>query len=134
MALVADMVTAAKAVALAQKYQQQSAAEKAPSPAPSSGDEAVVPHLSSSGFTSELEKHISDYKKGRGELSEKTAGKVQRFDEANSALLQQFSPKALSSYGLYGTFMNYESRARYVSNVYSATKEISTITRSLKSV
>ena len=126
------MVAAAQAAALAQKYQQQSAAAAPAATPTSSADQAVVQQLSTNGFSSDLEKHISDYKKGRAELSTKTASKLQRYDEANGSLLQQLPPKALISYGLYGTFMNYEARARYVANVYTSAKEISTITRSLK--
>lgn len=132
MALVADMVRAAQAAALARQYQQPSTpgGETPSAPSPSS-DQAVIADISTAGFSSELEKHLTDYRKGRAEMSKKTSGKLQKLDETNASLLQQLSPRALTQYGLYGTFMNYETRSRYVANVYSAARETASITRTL---
>lgn len=127
MSTIAELVTVARANELAQKYAGQKAATTAASTpqTPPSSNQASVTTLSGNQFNNEVEKHLTDYRRGQANLSKQTATKLQFADQKNAELLQDIDPKALSDYGTYGSFLSYEKRARYVSNVYSAAKNIS---------
>lgn len=130
MSTVANLVSTARATALARRLAKQNT-PPASTTEPASTDQATIESLSGNYFSNQVEKHLSDYRKGRGSLSKDTAGKLQSVDEANGQLLQDIDPKALTSYGAYASFMNYEKRARYVSNVYSAAKNIADLKKTL---
>ena len=131
MSTVAELVISARANALA-----SSIAKKDSPPvnkdAPDNGDQAAINSLSGNYFSNQVEKHLSDYRRGRPGFSKDTAGKLQSVDEANGQLLRDIDPKALTNYGAYGSFMSYEKRARFVSNVYSSAKNIAQLKKSLK--
>ncbi len=131
MSTVSTMVLTANAVALARQYAQsaQSALHGNEQPR---GDDAAVADFSNNEFFSELEKHLADYRNGRGELSKKTADKIGRVDENAASLLQGLDPKSFITYSAYGSTMSYERRARYVSNVYAHAKHIALLQNSLK--
>ena len=128
---VSDLVTVARANELVQKFSaQKTSSNSIPTPsAPATSDQAAVTSISGNQFNNEVEKHLTDYRRGQANLSKQTAGKLQVADQKNAELLQNIDPKALNDYGTYGSFLSYEKRARYVSNVYNAAKNITDLKR-----
>lgn len=130
------MVRAAQAAALAKQYTQTAldAVPQTVTPSDSANQAAVVSISEGNNFTTELEKHLADYRNGRGDLSKKTSYKIQRYDEEASSLLQGLNPKAFLAYSAYGSTMTYERRARFVSNVYTNAKNTASIGQQLSAV
>jgi hypothetical protein len=134
---IAELATLARANQLAQQYYAQNnaniTANANKKPTTKSSDEAALPTITVNQFSNEVEKHIADYRRGQAGLSKQTAGKLRYVDQQNAELLQNISPKALSDYGAYGSFLSYEKHSRYVSNVYAAAKGIADLKRTLES-
>jgi hypothetical protein len=127
---IADLVKTARANALTGSLAKKAAPTEVNNAA-KSADQAAIKSLSGNYFSNQVEKHLSDYRRGRPGFSKDTAGKLQVVDEANGQLLRDIDPKALTSYGAYGSFMSYEKRSRFVSNVYSSVKNISELKKTL---
>ena len=138
MSTISQLATLARGLALAQKLGAEKkrgthAIDSNPS-SPTSANQAATSTISNSNnqFSAEVEKHLSDYRSGQAALSKQTAGKIQRADDANAQLLQEVDPKLLSNYGNYGSFMSYEKRARYVTNIYSSAQQIAKLKKAFE--
>lgn len=133
MSTVSSMVVTANAVALARQYAQSAQSAPAGENSPrGDSDQAVIAEVAGNQFRSELEKHLSDYRHGRGELSKRTADTIGRLDESASSLIQGLDPHAYLNYSAYSSTMSYERRARFVSNVYASARHITLLQSTLK--
>jgi hypothetical protein len=80
----------------------------------------------------DLEKHLDDYKKGKGNLSLDTAAKLNASESNLTRSLSSFDPSALSQFGQYATAFSYSQRARFVSNVNELSQGISQVREAYK--
>jgi hypothetical protein len=120
---ITDFVTSARAQGLIASSKPPTEAVN-PADSTSVNSEAAIRSLSSNELRSDVEKHLSDIRKRRGNLSRSTAFKIGDADDANAKILENSNPRALLSYGSYSSFMGYEARARFVTNVYNSIKSI----------
>jgi len=77
--------------------------------------------LSHSKFAIEVEKHLDDYKKGKGNLSRDVAVDLRARDQATSMRLSYQNPKLLAAYASYRSALSYSQRARFIEGVDFAT-------------
>ena len=70
--------------------------------------------------TSKLEKHLSDYRSGNGNLSKETAATIFDKEGLNGSFLAANYPKLLASYSGYVSGMRYDERSRFVKGVNGA--------------
>ena len=93
---------------------------------------AVIPNLytsflgaaSQTAFIGDVEKHIDDYKKGKGNLSKHTAAELNSRDDAVSIQLANTNVKALQLYSGYGAAFSYDKRARFVEGTSYSVSQI----------
>lgn len=78
---------------------------------------------------SKVEKHLDDYRKGKGELSTDTAVALNGREDHIYQSLQRLDPAALRNFGFYTTGFTYSQRARIVENVGDLADSLSNITR-----
>ena len=74
-----------------------------------------------------LEKHLSDVRQGKGNLSKNTSLELSTVDLSNASQLARQNPRAASLYGGYLSALPYEQRSRFVSNIYDANQNLSTL-------
>jgi hypothetical protein len=67
--------------------------------------------------TSDLEKHLSDYRKGRAGNSKKTAEKLPQANINSALQLSNINPRFSANYSLYSSGFSYSAKARYVKNI-----------------
>lgn len=72
----------------------------------------------------ELEKHISDYRKSKPELSADTARKLPRALNESAFQLAELNPLQSLNYNLFTTALSYSAKARYVKNIDDALPHI----------
>jgi hypothetical protein len=85
---------------------------------------------SSASFTSDVEKHLDDYRKGKAYLSEETSKELARQSQGASDILGSLSPEARSMYSGYLTGLSYERKSRFVQQAYEASENIASISQS----
>lgn len=78
-------------------------------------------NVSHSKFAIEVEKHLDDYKKGKGNLSRDVAVDLRMRDQATSTRLSYQNPKLLAAYASYRSALSYSQRARFIEGVDFAT-------------
>ena len=76
--------------------------------------------VSRTAFINALEKHLDDYQRGRGYLSNDTAKEIAKKHRANGSL----SAPDLSLYSQYTSALDYKSKAYFVSAVNDVRKTI----------
>ncbi len=79
----------------------------------------------------EVEKHIDDYKRGRGNLSQEVGSKIADI-QTNSSL--SLDPKSSKSYNSYITGFKYSSKARFVNDLDRTFESTQTIQNFYKKV
>lgn len=72
---------------------------------------------SSVAFTQKLEKHLDDYRKGRGYLSDNIASELELRAIENSELLARSNPRVLMQANYYSTALGYSARMRYLNGL-----------------
>lgn len=77
-------------------------------------EDAVKVSLSQNTFFGDVEKHIDDYKKGRGYLSKETAGILGQRDTDTASALAYSNVRASKLYTGYSTTFGYDKHARFV--------------------
>lgn len=86
-------------------------------------DGAVVNQIKESAFNQKLYKHISDYYAGAGQISRNVNSKLAEKDHAIAGNLNQSAPATGAMYSGYRTAsFSYNSQARFISGIDSATK------------
>ena len=70
--------------------------------------------VSRNEFQQKVEKHISDYRSGNGNLSSDVGGEISAKAEA---LVGQLDPKTSKNFTAYSTGLRYDQRARYLNNL-----------------
>ena len=85
--------------------------------------------ISQTAFIGDVEKHIDDYRKGRGNLSKETAGELWRRDDAVSIQLANTNVRALKLYSGYGAAFSYDKRARFIEGTSYAVSQIQRLLR-----
>ncbi len=79
-----------------------------------------------------LEKHLDDYRKGRGYLSNDTAVEVSLNAQDTASQLANYSPKSLKLYSAYTTAFDYEARSRYFNGLSETAQAAESITEAAK--
>lgn len=93
----------------------------------------IVDSLSGVYFTNKLEKHITDYRAGKAELSREVGSQLERKREVTSTDFAYNDPKALSLYSGFLTILRYDRKARFINGV-SETQNFDGVLKSLKSI
>jgi len=107
----------ANAIAQYESIIDGSAKQKQASPS-SLQEPAAVVSLSGNSEVSNLEKHISDYKAGKGNLSQSYYGVLSKQRSETSGLLARSNPEASSLYSAYATIgLEYGQNARFTSGM-----------------
>lgn len=83
--------------------------------------------LSDASFSMRLEKHLDDYRRGRGNLSLDVAADLGIKHSTTGDALAHRDPTSLIRYGAYSTVMSYDKRARFVNGVNSAVEAVQSI-------
>lgn len=92
-------------------------------------DKLLLPSTAGSNtFRTILEKHLHDYKKGKGYLSKQTSFQIDDQAKSTSSLLSKANLKANEYYSKFQSGLTYNQRARFVNGVYESAKRISQIT------
>jgi len=78
--------------------------------------------FSSSTLINDLEKHIDDYYKGKGNLSSGVSKQIGRLNNKTSNTLATIDPRSLLAYRSYQTMMPYGSRSRFISGFEENTR------------
>ncbi|MBX7144566.1 MAG: hypothetical protein K1X79_08965 [Oligoflexia bacterium] len=78
---------------------------------------SYAPTTSDTPTISEIEKHVDDYRKGKGNLSESTAHRISAREDVAYQNLSSLDPVALTKFGAYSTAFTYSQRSRYVNAV-----------------
>ena len=89
---------------------------------------------SRNSYLSDLEKHLSDYRAGKGNIYSRVPQEISRQTDAASTSLNLNNPKTSSKFAGYLTALTYTERARFVNGVESATEAVGAITNSLRQV
>lgn len=89
----------------------------------------ITADLNERVFAVRLEKHIKDYRSGKGNLSRDIAGMVNFKDNGTSSRLASMNPRAATMYEAYSTSMRYDKRARYINSMHSLAQNLSAISR-----
>ncbi len=76
---------------------------------------------SSTAFSNKVEKHLDDYRKGKGNLSRDTAQELSTRDISTAFTLGSLDPNALRTYSSYASALTYDQKARYTQGISSAT-------------
>ena len=93
---------------------------------------AVSPKQSGKLDTSSVEKHISDYKSGNGNLSKETAADISGQEDRIYQTLAQEDLSARIKFSEYLTALTYDQRARYVENLGDVADSSSKLTQLVK--
>jgi len=80
-------------------------------------DQAVIVSLSKDVSLSKLEKHLDDYEKGKGYLSNQTAKGLQQLKRNNATTLSRTSPGSFSDYLAYSSALGYKQNSRFVHSI-----------------
>jgi hypothetical protein len=80
--------------------------------------------ISQSEFVGDVEKHLDDYRKGKGNLSKNTAYELNQRDDAVSIQLSQINVRALKLYSGYSTGFSYDKKARFVEGTSYAVNQM----------
>jgi hypothetical protein len=83
--------------------------------------------LRGSLFSSKLEKHIDDVRRGNGNLSSDVAAAISAKAESTSQLLAQSDPKALKNYSGYLTLLGYDKKARFVNSLETTASTLASV-------
>ena len=78
-------------------------------------------------YLEKLEKHLSDYRSGHGNLPSEAPQEISRQIYASSSFLASTDPKASRAFSGYLTAFSYTQRARFVNGVNSAAEAVETI-------
>lgn len=76
---------------------------------------------------SDLEKHLDDYRKGKGNLSKDTAVSINETENSLFRTLSTLDPRSTLNLGAYATALNYSQRSRYMTNLSEMTDGISQV-------
>lgn len=88
---------------------------------------AFAPSSNDAPTISEVEKHVDDYRKGKGNLSERTAVRIAGQEDAAYQNLGTLDPTALTQFGAYSTAFSYSQRSRYYNAVGDFTDSLGKI-------
>lgn len=80
-------------------------------------------------FMSNLEKHLDDYKKGKGYLSRETSKEVARQSQGAYQMFSEFDLSASNMFSGYLTGLSYEKRSRYINQAHETAENLSRISR-----
>jgi len=83
--------------------------------------------LRGTAFLNAVEKHLSDFKSGNGQLSREVGLQLQERDQATRSLINSNSPALAATYAGYASALNYTRRARFIEGVSSAQQRVSEI-------
>ena len=83
---------------------------------------SLLPSISRTKYIGELEKHLSDYRSGNGNLPSNAPQEISRQLYSASSALSSFDPKASQQLAGYLTGLTYSQRARFINGVESATE------------
>ena len=72
----------------------------------------------------ELEKHLSDYKKGRSYASKETAEKLGSIHYSSALEVSELNPDAGLQFSLFRSTLSYSAKARYTKNIDEAVRHI----------
>jgi len=78
-------------------------------------------------YLSKLEKHLSDYRSGNGNLASEAPEVIHQQMYASSSFLASSNPKASRSLTGYLTALPYTQRARFINGVDSAVQMVGAI-------
>lgn len=96
-------------------------ASPAPSGAQTQQDSQLVGRQSSSSTTIiRLEKHLDDYRKGRGNISSEVMEEISAAKAETHDYLAHRDPKALLQYSAYSTMLRYDRKARFANGINKA--------------
>jgi hypothetical protein len=93
----------------------------------SSGKSQLLRSQSQNSVVNAIEKHISDVKKGQGDISKNVAYSLGQQSSNASDILSKTNPKALSAYSGYLSGLRYDRAARFVNGVEYGLSTISTV-------
>jgi len=83
-------------------------------------------------FVNALEKHIDDYKKGKGYISSAITGDIRSINVKNNNILAGTDPSLLAQYQGYKTLLPYDERSRFVYGMNTSTDLLADITNILE--
>lgn len=71
-----------------------------------------------------LEKHIDDYRKGRGNISKEVSAEIAALKFQSENVLAHTNPRAFLNFGAYSTMLPYDKKARYVAQLSHHTRTL----------
>ena len=112
-----------QAIAQFEQLQSHSASKSDTNAVLPPSEPAALVQLSSGPDVSNLEKHISDYEAGHGNLSERYYGTLARREAETSYVLSNANPDAAALYSSYSTLgLEYGQHARFVTTTNQSSK------------
>ena len=87
-------------------------------------DSAAILSLNNNSFAQKVEKHISDYRSGRGYLSSDIGAQISAKGES---LASKLDTKSLTNFTAYATGLRYDLKARYVNNLSDSLSHLKSI-------
>ena len=125
MARIGSGYSAYYAEALSQLFSLRNNAQASTSS--SSRNSQSIRSQSQNSVVNAIEKHISDVKKGQGDISKNVAYSLGQQSSNASDILSKTNPKALAAYSGYLSGLRYDRAARFVNGVEYGLSSISTI-------
>ena len=83
--------------------------------------------ISGGAFSIRLEKHLDDYRKGRGNVSKHVSAEVNQKDISANNILTSSDPSAGLLYGTYQSVFSYSQRARFVKAISAYANDLGQI-------
>jgi hypothetical protein len=82
-------------------------------------------------FKMKLEKHLDDYKKGKGYLEPKVSSALQNRHNMNNSELNNFDPSSGRAYSSYYSGLKYSERSRFTAGVNDAAKLVKNVNKAI---